>query len=68
MDVGRERTVAPDIDLVRQLGDGHVEAVLHAVECLSVGLVRDERDRQSLGAESSCAGNLELKEGISQLQ
>ena len=43
--------VAGQIDLVGQLRDVHLEALLHLVEGLGVRLVRHEGDGQALGAE-----------------
>ena len=43
--------VAGEIDLVGQLRDVHLEALLHLVEGLGVRLVRHEGDGQALGTE-----------------
>ena len=46
-----ELTVRREIDFFRQLGDVHFKAFLDVVQHTRVGLVRDERDRKTLGAE-----------------
>ena len=43
--------VAAEVDLVRQLGDVHLEPVLYLVEDLGVSLIADEGDGQTLGSE-----------------
>ena len=49
--------VGGEVDLVGQLGDVHLEPVLDLVEDLGVGLVRHERDGETLGAESTGPGH-----------
>lgn len=56
---GRRRlTVGGDVDFVRQFGHVDLEAVLHVVQGLGVGLVGDKSDGQTFGSKSTCAGNL----------
>ena len=47
----QDEDVAKEIDLVRQLRDVHLEALLHIVEGLGVRLVRHQGDGQALGTE-----------------
>lgn len=53
LDVGR------DVNLLGQLGDRDVEAILHAVQNLGVSLVRDEGDCETLGTETTSTSDLE---------
>ena len=43
--------VAGEVDLVGQLGDVHLEPLLHLVQGLRVRLVTNEGDGQTLGTE-----------------
>lgn len=57
----RKLTVSADVELVRQLGNRHVETVLDTIQGFRVGLVRNERDRQSFGTETTSARNLQTE-------
>lgn len=54
----KELTVRGDVDLVRQLGHVDLEAVLHVVQSLGVGLVRHKGYSQPLCAKPTGTGNL----------
>jgi hypothetical protein len=56
----RRLTVAAHVNLVRKFGDGHIEAVLHTVQCLRIRLVGHESDGKSLCAKTTGTGNLKL--------
>lgn len=49
----RRRTVRRRLDRLRQLGDGHLEAALDALEHLLVLVVGDKGDRKTLGTEAT---------------
>uniref|UniRef100_A0A6B0UJ76 Putative secreted protein n=1 Tax=Ixodes ricinus TaxID=34613 RepID=A0A6B0UJ76_IXORI len=49
--------VGGNVDLVGQLGDVDVKAVLDLVQCLGIRFVGDEGHCQALGTESSRSGN-----------
>ena len=51
LDLLTSLNVAAEVDLVRQLGDVHLEPVLYLVEDLGVSLIADEGDGQTLGSE-----------------
>lgn len=51
-------TVGGDVDFVRQLSHVDLEAVLHVIQGLGVGLVRHEGYGQTFGSEPTCTGNL----------
>lgn len=56
---GRELTVGGDVDLVGQLADVHLEAVLDVVERAGVAFVGHERDSQTFRAKPARPGNLQ---------
>ena len=58
--------VAAEVNLVGQLSDVHLESVLDLVENLSVGLVTDEGDGQTLGTEPAGPGD-SVEVGVSVL-
>lgn len=51
-------TVRGDVDLVWQLGHVDLEAVLHVVQSLGIGLVRHEGYSQAFGPKPTSTGNL----------
>lgn len=52
-------TVGGDVDLLGQLANVDLKAVLHVVQDLGIVLVGHKRDGQALGAKPACSGHLE---------
>lgn len=61
-----ERTVGRGVDRLGQFGDGHFEPALNRLEHLLVLVVRDKRDRKTLGPEPArTADPVEVRVGVS---
>lgn len=63
-----ERTVSRRLDRLGKLRDGDLEAALDELEDLLVPLVGDERDRETLGSETTGTTAREGPRGVSQLK